>query len=427
MGVVHKGINGEKRLEDLSHLTRSTDCQNFLIALQAVRDLAADGKVQLTAENIDNMKYFQLDSGDGKTRLIAVEFEDKTYQVSAMISNDYGISRVAKIDPLEHNFESIIVPERDTFLSFRKLIDDKVFFADDSTILKQIPTNSEMPLYMAYACASETSPNLMALNRFRMYPDITSISDFEGNNLGHILAENNSAQMTRTMKYFNPEQLRELLTTPNDNGITPIDIAIQNNNIKFFETISYMGITPNMNYENTNCQSPLIASLSPDVDTRITKIILEDFNADPNKLTSEGKLALTQALSVSTTQIEKVELLINNGADVNLPSYVNNSDPIFYTATQVAAGMSDVSQNLEALKICLTEGGDIFEENNAGNSVFEQAIRTHDVEILIAAAESGYDREDLDVGELKDVGFKAEDIERIEEAIRDYDNDIAFV
>ena len=419
--------DGEKHLEDLSHLTRSEDCKAFLIALQGIREMAADGKLELSLESIENMKYYATESDKLKTQTVVVEYDGTIYKMTASNTSEYGTSRIVSTEELQHHLEPLTISETSPEILFSKLKDDKIIFADDKVILSQHPSESEMPLYMAYACAAEISPNLMVQNRFRTYPDITEIRDAEGNNLAHILAENNSRQMTLSMKFFRPEQLSELLTTPNNEGLTPIDIAIQNNNIAFFETAAKIGLNPEINYENEKAQSPLIASLSHGVSPKITEIILEDFNANPNKLTSEGKLALAQAITCNPPQIEKIEMLINNGANIDLPSYIRNTDQVYYTPTQIAAGMGDITQNLEALRICLENGGDIFEENNAGESVFQRAIQTHDTEILVIAAQSGYDKEDLMVDELKDVGFNDSDIERIESAIIDYDNDLSFV
>lgn len=412
--------NGNKKISDLDHITRSQDAEVFLMAVNGLKKLYVNGEIELNKESIENIKYKIL-SDNNFHRTIAFEYEGKQYITDNTVVRDFSTSAVKSIENAENidfSHENISTEKRP--LNFERMIAENPTFKDSQMIQMLRPSYGEESQYFAHMCNATTAPNILSATKLNSY-DTTKIKDINGNNLAHILATNTSHQSEITMKYFNQKELAYLMTLPNKEGITPIDIAVKENNTSFLLHASDLHV--NVNFENGKGTSPLLESCNPNVSPEVTNILLSKMNANPNKLTSVGISPLNILLENNTDENrEKIIYLLNSEADATLPSYTEDSNRIKFPLETIA-GMNNEKPDHELFEIAIKNGADIFIENEDGRTVYDRMCESKDIELFSIALKNGYDKDELDIDSIR---FSEEDKIKIGKLLDEIESEFDF-
>ena len=412
--------DGDKKISDLDHITRSQDAEVFLMAVNGLKKLYVNGEIELNEESIENIKYKILEDNDFH-RTIAFEYEGKQYITDNTIARDFSTSSVKSIKNAENiDFSRENISTEKKPLDFERMIKETPTFKDTQMIQMLRPSYGEESQYFAHMCNATTAPNILSATKLSSY-DTTKIRDINDNNLAHILAANTSHQSEITMKYFNQKELAYLMTCPNKEGITPIDIAVKENNASFLLHASDLHV--NVNFENGKGTSPLLESCAPDVSPEITNILLNKMNANPNKLTSVGISPLNALVEDNIDKNrEKIIYLLNSEADATLPSYIENSNKIKFPLETIS-GMNNEKPDYELFETAVKNGADIFVENEDGKTVYDHMCESKDIELFSIALKNGYDKDELDIDSIN---FSEEDKIKIDKLVDETECEFDF-
>ena len=128
--------------------------------------------------------------------------------------------------------------------------------------------------------------------------------------------------------------------------------------------------------------TPLLMLATLFSDAEAVELLLQD-GADPNQADASGATALMWAVS----DIDKVRLLIDHGADINA-----RSDGLDLTPLLIAAGYPGSN---EALELLLDNGADIDATDRTGSNALAMAMRSADVDVMRFLVERGLDANGL--------------------------------
>lgn len=389
--------------QEVNPLTRSKDCKDFLIAINGLKSTSLD----FPTDDILNMKYFQSEL-NGQP-IIAVQIGEQQLAIDGKINEKTGL---VVINEVTQTNEKLIETTRNNWESSNYTNASlQLYLSPDQQL---ISVNNPELSTLRFSSFQKDSTYLLDKNKAPIF----GINDSSGNNLMHLLVSSpteNAHELLKRCAEENPELTGKLLTTPNKDGITPLDIAIENNNVKLFKVCHDNEIVLDVNYENGQQKSPLLLSMDESVSPIITKALLIEHDANPDKLTSEGKLALSEIL-ISDPSSNKIEMLLNAQADFDRQSIIEGS-PNLYSPLEIASGMYDGELRTDALKMFIQEGADICLEGYTGESPLGYAVRTENIEFFITCAQAGMDEYDLGVENLP---FTPEDIEKIQSAIDEF-------
>jgi len=194
--------------QELNPMTRSQDCQDFLIAINGLKSM----DINLSTEDILNMKYYQALSNESP--IIAVEVSDKTIEVDGRIDSKTGF---------------VIIDSAD--ISFEKVISNQHTEWGTSSY-------EYLPLYQ------EINPDFKnTIAAIKLDP--TQRDDY-GNNFMHAIAKypsTNSDKIVLQYLSIDPEAATALLCAKNNEGISPIDMAADNGNNNLLRLIRDSEIT----------------------------------------------------------------------------------------------------------------------------------------------------------------------------------------
>ena len=306
--------------QELNPMTRSQDCQDFLIAINGLKSMNID----LSTEDILNMRYYQ--AMDNSYPIIAVEIGDKTISVDGRVDEKTGF---VIIDSAEISVEKVISTQHTEWGH---------------------SSYEYLPIYQ------EINPDFKnTIEAIKLDP--TQRDDY-GNNFMHAMTKYPSTPSNQIILGYisaNPEAAAALLCAKNNEGLSPIDMAAENQNDKLLRLI------------------------------RDTEITLPQEHSFDNPLPKQ-----------------------------------------LFTKLEIASGMYDGKIDTGKLSELMIDE-DIFREGITGESPFGYAARTESVDFFVAAANAGYDKEDLLIDELP---LSQESIEKIEAAIEEYsksfDNEFEF-
>lgn len=144
----------------------------------------------------------------------------------------------------------------------------------------------------------------------------------------------------------------------NKEGVTPLEIAVQKNNIKMANYLTQCGA--NIHTQDTKGQSPL--SLALEADAQMLEAVVHSSNSLMQD--SDGNTPLHVAL-LKDVPLSKIQYIISLTADVNIRNKDGNS-PLFIT----------VLKNRQKVgELLLAKNADIFSANTNNNSPLRLALK----------------------------------------------------
>jgi len=235
----NKSFNPETDLDkEINPFTRSKDCSNFLIVMQALKI----SDIDYDLDKIQNLKWKEI-SRDGDDISLVYKCDDKLYHIQAKIdlntgiliceenkeiSNMREITRPSILKKLAYKESELTSENNFEFISKLSKISDY-----SETVIKhsKIPEN--------IIINSIISSNYESFEKNIDKVDFKNIKDSNDNNLLHMLAKNNtkdnSLSFLMDIEKQNNKVANELYNSENIKGKTPIEIAINNKNFEFIE------------------------------------------------------------------------------------------------------------------------------------------------------------------------------------------------
>lgn len=341
-------------MRELNPSTRSQDCQNFLIAMNGIKNLDKT----YTDEELWNMEYKRVNSRNGTSVELTIG-EDK-YRIMGSVDKATGLT----------SFETIVSTEDSAFAKLRigelfrnsqltrqdaitveftdmtevnkytKIYDKMLDFASKSNSPMDV---SDIAVLMS---ASTQDFHKEDIRRVFSEADIGNIQDVSGNNIFHIIAKNHSVNAANILHIANelyPEQTGRLLNTPNNNGLTPMDIT--------------------HDYGNFSILCEIYNSRLPDMS--IHTIQGNQYNTD------ESRYVPIEQQIMNTRHVGFISRMVEAGMDVNSRDYNGNTIMHMYARGE-----------LESLSLhqMLNKGANINVLNKDGESPISIAISDLNIE-----------------------------------------------
>jgi len=232
--------NGEQLLQEMNFATRSSDCYDFLIAINGLKKL----DVELSDNDLWNMEYKRT-TFNGQS-VIEVSVGDASYHVTGNYDRKTGLISCETIVSAEEKSRTLMSYFRD-IASSQKGGDVDISFLDmaeadryTNMYSKMCSLASEYQIRVDYsdglsfiAAAKETIPN-SDIRTFMANNNLDEFHDSHNSNLFHIIAKNDTANAYNVIQEayaMYPEQTMRLLNTQNNEGITPLDVIHQYGNM----------------------------------------------------------------------------------------------------------------------------------------------------------------------------------------------------
>ena len=172
------------------------------------------------------------------------------------------------------------------------------------------------------------------------------------------------------------------LNTPDQNGITPVEYALDNDMEELFFHMLAAG-------------GDLTETLKEDIDPEAMQLINEkvkEIEMDPSFIPpSLGPVpARLLAAMKRTHPADSIEKLVEEGADVN------ESDRFGYTPLQIAARFYPRDETVPLARLLVDRGADVNKANRYGESPLSEAVERLDVPLVEYLIEKGADVEFVD-------------------------------
>ena len=470
-------------MKELNPATRSQDCQNFLIAMNGLKNLDKT----YSDDELWDMQYKRINSKNGSVIELTIG-EDK-YRITGEVDRATGLTSFEAIS----SFEESIMAKFKLGGIFRnseltRLDSISVDFTDMAEVNRytniydkmltiindyQVPTSYHDAVTFMCATNHEFEPG--EIKTLLSVVDIGEIHDSNGNNIFHILAKNHSSNAANILHIANelyPEQTGRLLNTPNNNGLTPMDVTHDYGNFSVLcETYNsrlpdfsihrihgnqyLMGESRYISIEQQIMSTRHVGFISKMVESGMD-VNARDYNgntimhmyargeleglslhqmlnkgANINILNQDGESPINIAVSwlnIETTEkllkfganpncvcelledpranafnhakrMEILDILLDAGANPNAATNIYG-----YTPLQIAADMEHANNPIDfrgvdydAIKSLIEAGADPFHETRSGESLRDFAARTGDARIFDIMISAGIDIEALNV------------------------------
>lgn len=329
--------SADELIKELNPATRSQDCSDFLIAMNGLKKL----EKQFSSEDLWDMTYKRV-TVNGKSALQVSVGEDKYYVVGT-VDKSTGLTSCEGIVEADEKFM-----RRNYFIDLlqsRKITKDMeidVSFVNMAEMNKyskiydkivaitneyDVPLNPEDKIKFIFA--GENRNSYESIRNILEEVDISQIRDSNNNNLFHILAKNNNYNAQEIIGYMAklcPEETAQLLNMPNNDGLTPLDIAHDYGNLNLLYSVHQAKIIDNSTHTISGNayymdQGKYISSGEAILNTKKEDFIVTMINSgmDINSQDKNGNtlLHLYVYKELRTTHISDI---INKGANIEIPN-----------------------------------------------------------------------------------------------------------
>ena len=329
-----ESLTHEEIIRELDPATRSDECYNFLMAFEALKRMDKT----FTDEELWNMDVKRVKING--VPALNISIGEETYYATCGIHKTTGLTECGFImgeNPSSLTFAafkdaaSAISQTRasEVDILFTEMAETNKYSNIYTTIAQTMSVDeiSQNPgrFLVAAAAADESVASPKQLFSAYSICDISQIQDANGNNLFHILAQNDSqhaGNMLMMAHKANPELVGLLMNTPNNDGVTPADIIHSNGNARLMYAMHALDIPDSSTlivkgttYDKVNdVYVPMVQHNYAKNHPEFLQYLVEH-GANINATDTNGNTLVHHF--VGATGNISLQYLMNNGADID--------------------------------------------------------------------------------------------------------------